>query len=131
LLGVWAFFEGAYGIQKGPKSLMGVGGGGEKTQPARGGLWNARYRKPLYRRRKRRSSLLCYIYRTEPEKAPLKAAPDNRILFWSCGKTKAEVAPDVIWSARAMESAPEEARMFVAPRTALKDFRVKIYSIRI
>jgi hypothetical protein len=53
LLGVWAFFEGVYGIQKVPKSLMGVGGGGEKTQPAFGGLCDGGCRKPLYRRRKR------------------------------------------------------------------------------
>ncbi len=46
LLGVWAFFEGVYGIQRGPKSLMGVGGSGEKTQPARGGLWNGSGHQP-------------------------------------------------------------------------------------
>jgi hypothetical protein len=59
---VWAFFEGVYGIQKGPKSLMGVGGGGEKTQPASGGLCDACYRKPIYRRRKRRYPLPDSMY---------------------------------------------------------------------
>jgi hypothetical protein len=54
----------------------------------------------------------------EPEKGPLKAAPENRNLARSCGKTKAEVAEPDIWIVPETKGAPEEVRIVVDPRTA-------------
>ena len=54
----------------------------------------------------------------EPEKGPLKAAPENRTLNQSCGKTKPVEEVLVIWEVPETISAPELIRVDVEPRTA-------------
>ncbi len=71
-----------------------------------------------FRRRKRRKTLTPNCYKPEPEKGLPKAAPENRILTRSCGKTEAVVDEPVIREVPETISAPEEVRIVVVPRTA-------------
>ena len=54
----------------------------------------------------------------EPENGLPKAAPENRILARSCGKTEADEDAPEIWVVPITISAPEADRKEVAPRTA-------------
>ncbi len=57
-------------------------------------------------------------YKPEPAKGPLKAAPENRILTRSCGKTEAVAAAPETWEVPATISAPEVVRIEEVHRTA-------------
>ena len=71
--------------------------------------------------------LISNRYKPEPAKGPLKAAPENRILTRSCGKTEADDAVPENWEEPATKSAPEAVRIDVEPRTAANQWGQSVY----